>query len=130
MITLGLASRETVFVPLFFFLLFLIFPRAINEAAQRSNSAQRSRMCDADETSYRKCRPPLRARSTLVSKDLVGGLWWSETGLVDGIMDGVGPGGIAHTRYSESKRVLLWCVVPEVPVLEHSRRRCRSCSGR
>lgn len=86
-------------------------------------------MCDPDETSYRKCRPPLRARSTLVSKDLVGGLWWSETGLVDGIMDGVGPGGIAHKGTVNQNVFLLWCVVP-VPVLEHSRRRCRSCSGR
>lgn len=52
-------------------------------------------MCDPEQTSYRKCRTPQ-------SKEHSGfqalGRWSvvSETGLVDGAVDGVGPGGIAH----------------------------------
>lgn len=63
MITLGRASRETVFVPLFFFLIVSDIPRAIHEAAETVQ--QRSEAKDVrsrDETSYRKCRPPSQSK--------------------------------------------------------------------
>lgn len=85
-------------------------PEQIHEAAERSNSAQRSRMCDAEQTSCRKCRTS-RSKEQSGFQEL--GRWSvvSETGLVDGVLDGVGPGGIAHMYQNVSCSAMPCCPV-------------------
>lgn len=85
--------RETVFGPLFF--LFLIFPSK-STTRQNGPTALRGQGCATQSRPRIASAAPLEARSNLVSRDLVGGLWCPRQVWWNGVLDGVGPGGIAH----------------------------------
>lgn len=70
----------------------------------------------------------LKARSNLVSKDLVGGLWCPRQVWWNGVLDGVGPGGIAHMYQNVSCSALLCRAALCLCSSLSSRSRSRSCS--